>query len=178
MEGAEEEAFIPRDKAIIPLESKKDSGKKPAKTPKPVTWGQVLLTAALCSLLTFVLAVLLSLGIIGSLNNGLRYASSDQVRGLSRQIDGLDSQIGILVEDIDSLRTRVDNLESMSGRISELESQMEQLRGEMATTAGMVEEMNAQITEILDSTNRFQNFLDGLGELMDSLVNTTEEATE
>jgi competence ComEA-like helix-hairpin-helix protein len=175
-EVPEEGEVIPKDKAIIPVEEEEAKKEPPAKTPKPVTWGQAFLLAAVCGFMAFIFAVLLSLGIIGSINNGLNYASTDQVQQLSRQMDGLESQIGALLENIDGLRTRIDNLESMTARIDDLEIRAEELAADMAITVGMVEEMNAQIAEIVDSTNRFQTFLNGLGELMDTLIVEPQEA--
>jgi hypothetical protein len=175
-EVPEEGEVIPKDKAIIAVEDEETEKEPPAKTPKPVTWGQAFLLAAVCSFVAFIFAVLLSLGIIGSINNGLTYASTDQVQHLSRQIGGLESQIGALLEDIEGLRARIDNLESMTARIDDLEIRADELAAEMAITVGIVEEMNAQIAEIVDSTNRFQTFLNGLGELMDTLFVEPQEA--
>jgi prefoldin subunit 5 len=174
-EGPETVESIPKEKAIPPIKVKKSEKEPPEKPSKPVTWGQTFLIAAACSFVAFILAVLLSLGIIGSLNSGLSYASADQFQSLSRQIGSLDSQIGILLEDIDSLRARLDNLENMTGRIDGLEAQAEQLAAEIETTVEVVDEMNAKIEEILDSTDRFQAFLNGLGELMDTLVSEPQE---
>jgi len=168
------EEIIPKDKAIIPIQAEKPKKGKPAKTPRPITWGQVLLMSAACSLVAFILAVLLSLGIMGSINNGLRYASVDQARVLDRQAEALDSQIGILLDDIASLRSRIDNLESMSSRISELEAVTEQLNADLTITADIVDGLNAQIEEVTSSAMRFQVFLDGLADLLDNLVEPEE----
>jgi competence protein ComEA len=171
----QKDEIIPKDKAIIPVEEEDEGEGKPTKQPKPVTLGQTILIAAVCSFLAFVLAVLLSIGIIGSINNGLNYASTEQVLRLSRQMNELDSQIDVLLGDIDSLRTRIDNLESMSSRISELEALAEELTAEMTATVSEVGEMKAQIEEIVGKTERFQNFLEGLGDLMESLISEPQE---
>ncbi len=175
MEEAPEEEIVPKEAAIILDKEKVTEKEKPAKTPKPVTLGQVFVIAGICSFVAFILAVLLGLGIIGSINNGLNYASTEQVQHLSQQINGLESQINVLLEDIDSLRARIDNLEGVTARIGELETQADELAAEMLQTVGVVEEMNAQIAEIVDDTNRFQSFLEGLGELLDSLISEPQE---
>jgi prefoldin subunit 5 len=175
-EGPEVAESIPREKAIVPVKNE-ESDKEPASKPtKHVTWGQTFLVAGACSFVAFILAVLLSLGILGSINSGLSYASSAQFQSLNRQLNNLGSQIEILLEDTDSLRTRLDNLESMTGKIDGLDADVQQLIAEMATTGEVIDEMNATILDIVDSNDRFQTFLQGLGELMDTLISEPKEA--
>jgi competence ComEA-like helix-hairpin-helix protein len=169
------EEAIPKEKAIIPVEEPDTEEKAPAKKPKPVTWGQVFLIAAGCSLAAFLLAVLLSLGIIGSLNGGLRYASTQQMLALNRQVEALDLEISTLSQDIDGLRERVDNLESLSGRIGELESEVDGLILGIGGLEDAIEGINAEIAEFADHAERFQSFLEGLGDLLDSLVTEPQE---
>ena len=90
-----------KEKAIIPIKKDETGKEKAKKAPKPITWGKALFMAAACSFAAFILAVLLSIGIIGSLNNGLRFASTDQVQGLSSQIETLFSELGILSDDLE-----------------------------------------------------------------------------
>ena len=45
----------------------------------------------------------------------------------------------------------------------------------MATTVEAIEGLNAQISEFSDSAERFQTFLSGMGELMDTLVEIQPE---
>jgi len=169
-ETSEGEKIIPKEKAIIPVKKEETKKKKAKKAPKPITWGKALIISGACSFVAFILAVLLSIGIIGSMNNGLRFASTEQVQGLSSQIDALFAELGILSNDLVSLRTRVDNLESLSGRVGELELDSEQLSVDMAITVEIIDGLNAQISEFSDSAERFQTFLSGMGELMDNLV--------
>lgn len=165
---------IPKEKAIIPI---KESETENAKSANPVTWGRVLLLVTAFSLGSFIFAVLLTLGIIGTMNNGLRYASPDDLQTLSRKYDSLDSQVSIVLGDIESLRSRLDNLESMSTQIDELTTATEQLNADMAITVDIVTEMEAQIEELENSTAGFQAFLDGLTELLTSLAEPTQEET-
>jgi prefoldin subunit 5 len=175
-EGPEVAESIPREKAIVPVKDEKSDKEPTSKPQKPVTWGQTFLVAGACSFVAFILAVLLSLGILGSINSGLSYASSAQFQSLNRQLNNLNSQIDIMLEDTDSLRARLDNLESMTGKIDGLDADVQQLIAEMATTGEVIDEMNATILDIVDSNDRFQTFLQGLGELMDTLINEPQEA--
>ncbi|MCJ7702330.1 MAG: helix-hairpin-helix domain-containing protein [Anaerolineales bacterium] len=179
-EAAEDQskASIPKEKAIIPVKDPITGEKKESKSPKPVTRGQALMLSAICSFIAFILAVLLSIGFLGSFNNGLRYASTQDVASLDRQISSLDTQIGIQLEDIENLRSRLDNIESMTARVGELESQAEMLAADMAAMVERVDEMNAQVENLENSTASFQSFLNGLSELLDTLVLPTPETPQ
>lgn len=179
-EAAEDQpkASIPKEKALIPVKDPKTGEKKESKSPKPVTRGQALMLSAVCSFIAFILAVLLSIGFLGSFNNGLRYASTQDVASLDRQISSLDTQIGIQLEDIENLRSRLDNIESMTARVGELESQAEMLAADMAAMVERVDEMNAQVENLENSTASFQGFLNGLGELLDTLELPTPETPQ
>lgn len=169
------EKAIPKEKAIIPIKESDTESKSPAKASKPVTWGQVFLIAAGCSLAAFLLAVLLSLGIIGSLNGGLQFASTQQMMDLSQQVEALDLEITTLRQDLEGLRERVGNLESLSGRIGELETDVEDVVHKIGVLEEAVEGINATMVEIADRAERFQSFLEGLGDLLDSLVEEPQE---
>ena len=175
---APEKKAIPKEKAIIPVKKEETKKAESKKAPKPITWGKALFMAAAFSFVAFILAVLLSIGIIGSMNNGLRFASTDQVQGLSSKIDSLYTELGVLSDDLEGLRTRVDNLESLSGRVGELELDSEQFSADMALTVEIIDGLNAQISEFSDSAERFQTFLSGMGELMDTLDTLVEPQPE
>ena len=178
------EEIIPREKAIVPVpkEETKEKTGKPA--PKPVTRTQIFLIAAACSFAAFILAILLSIGIIGGINNGLTFASPEQVQKLSSQVNGVNDQLGMITDDIDSIRTRLDNLDGISGRVGDLESEVETLSTELDATAETVTEINNQITEInsqieeiRSSTEKFQAFLDGLRNLLETMPASPVEET-
>jgi competence ComEA-like helix-hairpin-helix protein len=127
------------------------------------------------SFLAFLLAIGLTLGVLALINNGLRYVSPAQLGSVNRQVDGLSTQASILQQDLDGMRTRVDNLEGLSGRVSTIEQTAEQLRSDLNTAAGQVEQLNqnisglqTEVTELRNVSDRFQNFLDGLRELLNN----------
>jgi competence ComEA-like helix-hairpin-helix protein len=168
-EITESEIPMPKEKAIVPVESDEEEPEKKSDGPKPITWGQVLMLVGVSSLASFVLAVFLSLGILSSINGGLRFSSIEEVNTLSTQAEALDLQLSTLGDDISSLRTRLDNLEGIGNQVNELEIFVEEIDTELALTTDTVAEMNRQIEEIQDSTTTFQLFLDGLTDLMDNL---------
>jgi competence ComEA-like helix-hairpin-helix protein len=127
------------------------------------------------SFLAFLLAIGLTLGALALINNGLRYVSPTQLGSVSRQVEGLNTQASILQQDLEGLRTRVDNLEGLSGRVSTIEQTTEQLRNDLDTASGQVEQLNqnvsilqTDVTELKNVSDRFQNFLDGLRELLNN----------
>jgi len=127
------------------------------------------------SFLAFILAIGLTLGALALINNGLRFVSPAQLGSVSRQVDGLSSQVSILQQDLDGLRTRVDNLEGLSGRVSTVEQAAKQLRGDLDAASTQVEQLDqnvsslqTDVTELKSVSGRFQNFLDGLRELLNN----------
>ena len=170
-------APIPKDKAIIAVKEPQEKPSKTTEGARPVTWGRVLLLTTTFSLGAFIFAVLLTLGIIGTINNGLRYASPSDLHLMSSQLDSLDSQIGVVMDDIENLRTRLDNLEAMSAQVRELEAATEQLNADMAITVDLVSGMETQIDELESRTVGFQAFLDGLAELLASVTEPVQEDT-
>ena len=164
------EGSISKEKAIIPVKDPTPIKELNGKKPKPITLGNALLMTAAFSFVTFILAVLLSLGILGSLNNGLRYVSLDQIQAIIGQVETLNSELGLLNEDISGLRSRLDNLESLSGRVSELELKTEQFSNDLTALAEEYQGVIDQVADFMDTAERFQIFLNGLGDLLDTLT--------
>ncbi len=148
---------------------------------RPVTLGQVFLISGICSLVAFFLAFLLSIGVIGGINDGLRFATPGQIRQLGMQVESLNVELQMLTEDLDSLRERVNNLAGLSGRIDEIDGQVEllssrtqQLNDDMTSLADQVQDINTQVEEIQQASERFQAFLTGLNDLLASLLPASE----
>jgi uncharacterized protein YoxC len=137
---------------------------------KSITWGKLILVSTIWSFAVLVLAVLLSLGIIGSINGGLSFATTYQTQKIQGQVDSLKTEIDVLAGDIDGLRTRVDNLDSLSGRIGELETSTEKLSLEFGNIDDSYQEILTKVTDLSDAVNRFTTFLDGLADLIDSIA--------
>jgi chaperonin cofactor prefoldin len=144
-------------------------------------------------LLFFVLAVVVSLGILVAYNGGLWYASPNQVVTISRQVDGLTAQIDAQAQDLEGLRARLDNLEGLSGRIEEVETATDDLQAGVAELQTRLDELEdldervdavqvatdqlqtdvqaigAQVETLQDQGDRHQGFLEGLRDLLNNL---------
>ncbi len=180
---------IPQEKAIIKVET--DQDQKPAADPKPVTRAQALVMSAGCSLVAFLMAFLLSIGVIGAINGGLRFAKPDLGPRLYNQIEVVNEQINLLQDDVDGLRTRLDGFEALNDEVSDLETVTEELgavtaeleatttelAAKLENTAEIVAEMNAQIEKLGFSSEQFQAFIEGLGDLLTNLMPPTPEET-
>lgn len=141
--------------------------------PNFMSRAQVFWMAATFSFFTFIIAVALTLSIVSALNGGLRFASPGEVNFLRTQISDLQAQSETLDGDIDALRTRMDNFDAIGGRVTTLEDTVDALSADVESVSGEVETITADITAVSDSvenlrtdSNRFQAFLDGLGELL------------
>jgi hypothetical protein len=164
------EPAIPKEKAIVPVsESEAQKGTEGKKT-KHITLSNALLLTAVFSFISFLLAVLLSLGILGSLNDGLRYATPDQIQVVVRKFELMNSEFELMSEDMHGLRTRLENLESLSGRVGEIEAETTQVSNDIKALAEEYQGITDQVADIVDTAERFQVFLTGLGNLLNNLT--------
>lgn len=123
--------------------------------------------------ITVLLSLLLSLGILAAANGGLRYARAAHVAELERQLTVLNANTDSLRQEIGSLRNRLDALEAISGRIDSLEKETANLHSQVEASANRVEEIKQQVTEINNQINAldrrvgvFDQFLEGLRSLL------------
>jgi hypothetical protein len=147
---------------------------QPVKKKKRFTEGDNQLLYGLAfSLVTLLLAVLLSLAIFGMINGGLRYASNERFADMQRQVETLESKTKYLEEETLSLRTRLDSLEALSGRVKNVENSLTDLDTDLKKQAGritLVEEdtaaINLQMVEVKRLSQEFNRFLEGLQTLI------------
>jgi chaperonin cofactor prefoldin len=161
-----------------------------------VTRGYVAWLVAISGLLALVLSLLLSLGILATLNGyQLQFASPAQISALSMRIEKLGTQADSLGEDLEGLRTRLGRLETMGERVSAIEQTAETLQNDVDAVAAEIADLSAQIGSMEDDlltvseqqddlqtdvstlqaqSGRFQTFLDGLQALMDALFQSEE----
>jgi prefoldin subunit 5 len=137
------------------------------KAPKPVTRARVFWTSFGIGLLSFVLAVAVSLGILVTYNGGLWYASPSQVVTISRQVDGLTAQIDAQAQDLEGLRARLDNLEGLSGCMEAVETTADRVQ------AGL-EDLSERVGAVEATAGQVQVGLEGLGERV-AVVETTAD---
>jgi septal ring factor EnvC (AmiA/AmiB activator) len=117
---------------------------RPGLTRAYVSW-----MVALGGLLTLILALALSLGVLAALNGGqLQYVRPGEFGQLQVQVEGLETRAGVLDEDVASLRTRLNNLEALSGRVGDLEQVAEKLKSNLAGIESSVESLTEQTGDL------------------------------
>lgn len=129
---------------------------------------------------SILLAVALTLGILSVINGGLRFATPTQVDELSRSVDDLQTRTAALEVETAGLRKTVSSLEGLSGRMTTLEGKTDQLSTDAQTTAEKMKLLDARTSELTDSvltlqnrTLKFETFLAGLQKLLGDLSTTT-----
>jgi len=145
---------------------------KPAEK-KPITRGEVIWIGAALAILVLVLSFIFNLGVLTLLNGTLNFASASTVRTLIADSETLATRVQVLEGDIEILQNRLNTIEGFSGRITTLERNYENLRGDLNATnqelnhlVENVEIFSGQIEELQEHTMVFQNFLDGLRDLL------------
>jgi outer membrane murein-binding lipoprotein Lpp len=114
-------------------------------------------------LVAAILALALSLGVLANLNDGsLNFVTNSQFKSLTREVDELGTRLDTLTQDVAGLRARLDNLEALSQNVSTINELVEQLQKDVKTAA-------AQVQTLQQQSERFQDFLDGLRDLMDNV---------
>ncbi|MCJ7624749.1 MAG: helix-hairpin-helix domain-containing protein [Anaerolineaceae bacterium] len=137
------------------------------------------------SILTLILAIIFSLGILGLVNGGLQFKSQREAEldaaSLQNKIEELSIQAGDLQEDIVSLRTRLDDMDNLSGRISEVESQNEALQTELdeftdqiGEFQGQIDLLSEQMDQVQETSNSFEDFLKELQSLLNEILPISE----
>ncbi|MBN2547529.1 MAG: helix-hairpin-helix domain-containing protein [Anaerolineales bacterium] len=141
--------------------------------PRVVTLNQAVSMAFTSGILSCLLSIGLVLGILLLLNGGLRFVSPTELSSVQRQVGSIETQATSLRQDLQGLRTRLDNLEGLSGRVKAVEQENQELRSGLDKQLEQLKQLNQQIgllkadiEELLADTARFQQFLDGLRELL------------
>ncbi len=130
-----------------------------------VTRAQAAMMAFASGLLSFVLALAVTFGILMGVNGGLRFVRPEELMDLNRQVEALQVQTEIVVQDLDGVQTRLTNLESVGEQIEQLSADMAQV---VAETDQLVEDMQA----LQDEASQFEIFLDGLRDLLNAIAET------
>lgn len=142
--------------------------------------------------LTLLLALAITLGVLANLNNGaLQFAQPSDLAPLDQRLSGLEAGVDQLNRDQAAIRARLDNLESLSARVGEVEKQTSQTQQGLEAQAGEIEilaaqaisltvqvdalngdlvEIEGQVIELKSASSRYQQFLDGLAELLASIM--------
>jgi prefoldin subunit 5 len=176
---ASEERSIPEE-IETPVATSAANSRQATSEEKRITRSTALWLAAGSILLSLMLAVMFSLGLLAIVNGGLTFARPAQVDNISSQLNGFNAQIVSIQSDVEGLRERINTLEGLGKRITVVEQDAELIRVDInaVTTTltsldnqvneldGQVVAMESQIGELDTRTTRFQRFLDGLRDLL------------
>ena len=147
---------------------------------KPLLRGDAFILGGVVGVLSVLLAVVLSLGILALVNGGLDYVSPGQLSDVRRQVETIEGQIGVVEQDIDGLTIRLDSLEALGGRVADLESTSEQMgeevaqmKAELAGLEDTLVEMEAQVDILTEQYGIVERFLGGMQSLLNDLLPET-----
>jgi competence ComEA-like helix-hairpin-helix protein len=145
----------------------------PQKQRKTVTLTQAVSLAFASGFLSFILSIGLIFFVLSLINGGLRFVTPAEMDVLKREVSGLKTQNTQFQQNLDGMRTRLDNLDSLSGRFTAIEKDAKQLRNDLDAATGLTKQMakqvdtiQADIQELRTNATRFQNFLEGLRNLL------------
>lgn len=165
---------------VRPQPKKETPGRSESR--RPVNRIEIMSYALGAGILTLILAISLSLGLLSLINSGLSFASANQINQLQRQVDGLDSHAGTLQQDINSLRSRLDSMEAISGRVNDLENEFETVRSELKTNSQQILRFESQLQQITEQTAQieqrtaiFERFLEGLHSVLTDIFPSPTE---
>lgn len=153
-------------------EAKSEEKKKVRKSgdSKPLLRGDAFVLGGVVGVLSVLLAVVLTLGILALVNGGLNYVSPVQLSSMQRQVDSLESEIDVLTQDIDGLTTRLDALDSLGGRVADLESKTDSVAKDVADLKAELAGMKEQLDVLTEQYGIFDGFLGGMQDLLNNLL--------
>ena len=135
-----------------------------------------LWTILVSSAITTLVAILLTLAVLGGINGSLKFATGSQYRTMQREAAQLATLVGTLQQDLDGLRGRVDTLEGLGERTVALEKAQQQLDTDLEAASQQVTDMQAKVTALgkkvtqqEERTQRFETFLKELQALLGNL---------
>ena len=123
-----------------------------------------------------IIAILLTLAILGGINGSLKFATSADYLTAQREVSQLSTQVDVFQQDLDDLRGRVDILEGLGDRTVALEDAQAQSAADLETASQQVTDlqseiiaMNEKVTLQEERTLRFETFLEDLQTLLGNL---------
>lgn len=169
-----EETPVPLSESLFKAERKPEpKSSPPPSTPASRPAGIGFWRSLLLIVVGALAGALLALLVLQRINGTLDMASHPQVVRLADQAAALERQDETLNDEIRQLRSRLNQVEALSGRIQKAEADIQALNQAVSTLDEQVatlEQDNAQIREAVNqiqaATDRFDNFLDGLRDLL------------
>lgn len=134
----------------------------PPKEKSTVTRRQAVLYSMGCSVGAIVISLVLMVVIFAGINGGLRFAHPSQVTSLAVQIEAVEIQIDKLTVEIEDLQDSLADLEMDEERINQVEQEIAEV---VHVSEALIKEMHT----IRDEANRFESFMDGLREILNTI---------
>jgi competence protein ComEA len=129
--------------------------------------------------ITILLSVITTLVIMVGINNTLDFNRLQSIQDIDSNLADLERQLVNLSTDLESVDRRLQPLEGLSGRMVSVEEELGSIQGDVDATLFAVGAMQTELDFILTETTRlservvkFDNFLDGLEELMRVISDT------
>jgi chromosome segregation ATPase len=123
-----------------------------------------------------VLSILLTLAILGGVNRTLDIGKHASVRQVESDLADLRVEVQGIASRMDALSRRMEAIEGLSGRIQTLEDSFTGLQDDVAQAIDAVESMRSlvvgleeRVNELSQTYARFDTFLDGLRQLLETL---------
>jgi prefoldin subunit 5 len=164
MDAAEPVETVQDEQPKEKVKTKKSGGSK------PLLRGDAFLLGGVVGVLSVLLAVVLSLGILALVNGGLDYVSPGQLSRVQRRVETIESEMDVLTQDIAGLTTRLDSMETLGGRVADLEGTAEKLGEEAARIQAEMDGLQEAVAEISEQYGIVERFLGGMQGLLNELL--------
>lgn len=170
-----------RQRAVLVVTEAPPERTRPA--PQSPRSPRSLIAIVVGCIITGVVAILLTLAVLGGINGSLSFATTSNLHAVEAENSVLTAQVATFRQDLDGLRARVDVLEGLADRVVVVEKSQQQQSVNLESIGQQVGAMQTKVTA-LDTkvtaqegrTQRFETFLKDLQTLLGGLF--TEGAAE
>jgi competence protein ComEA len=187
LEAFTECAGEPRERSAETIEG--EAAPRPKIAPKIVGQGEIFRggptwIVAATAVVSVIVSVLLSLGILAGINRTLRFGQGSVVRQLTSDLATMQADLDSVSLRIEAIDRRLQAVEGISGRVKTIEGEFTSLQEEVAQSLSQMEEVRALADDLAQEVEtlskrvvRFDAFLVGLQELLadPSLIGENEQ---
>ncbi len=175
-----------KDEAEKGPEGEAPSEVLPQETPTPVSPGTPAApsgpspwpAALLSSLVAFVFAVVVTLGVLSTLNRGLLYARPADVGRLATRVQDMEAQLAQLQERVTTLQGEVDALKDLGVRVDDLEAQTQTLAQDVEEARTQVQTLGEEVGLLRRQQRQVFSFFEELRRLLDSFFGPSTPGSE
>lgn len=144
-----------------------------AAPPLTLSRGQSLTLIFGVGIIAIILSVITTLVIMLGINDTLDFNQLQSIQAMGSDLVDLERSLGNISSSLDSLNQRVEPLEGLDGRVTDLDTQLGSIRSDvdqalisLSTMQTELDFVQSETTRLSNQVSRFDNFLDGLAELM------------